>query len=92
MSNSKIYLNVPYAEKDAAKALGARWDPSRKQWYVPADKDITPFSKWQTMATSATTAKKPKSRTSTSNSLQGATTYAKDPDFVAYNGDKPPWD
>ena len=58
MSNSKSYLNVPYAEKDAAKALGARWDPSRKQWYVPADKDTAPFSKWQTTATTATTAKK----------------------------------
>jgi hypothetical protein len=23
-------LNVPYSEKDEAKALGARWDPSIK--------------------------------------------------------------
>ena len=92
MSNSKIYLNVPYAEKDAAKALGARWDSSKKKWYVPVDKDIAQFSQWQTTATSATTAKKSKSRTSTSNSLQGVTTNAKDPDFIAYNGDQPPWD
>ena len=92
MPNSKIYLNVPYTEKDTAKALGARWDPSKKKWYVPVDKDRAQFSKWQTTATSATTAKKPKSRTSASNSLLGVTTYAKDPDFVAYNGNHPPWD
>lgn len=30
----RVYLNVPYAEKDAAKALGARWDPDRRQWWV----------------------------------------------------------
>lgn len=30
---SRAYLDVPYAEKDAAKALGARWDPAAKRWY-----------------------------------------------------------
>ena len=29
------YLAVPYADKDEAKALGARWDPARRQWYAP---------------------------------------------------------
>lgn len=29
------YLNVPYAQKDAAKSHGARWDAQRKQWYYP---------------------------------------------------------
>lgn len=38
-------LNVPFAEKDEAKALGARWDPARKRWYVQ-DKDLAPFAKW----------------------------------------------
>ena len=33
---SRIYLQVPYAEKDAAKAMGARWDAKRKSWYVPS--------------------------------------------------------
>ena len=33
---SRIYLNVPFAEKDAAKALGARWDPKARQWYAPS--------------------------------------------------------
>ncbi len=31
---SKIYLNVPYEEKDKAKALGARWDKNAKKWYI----------------------------------------------------------
>jgi hypothetical protein len=27
----RAYLDVPYAEKDAAKALGARWDQAAKR-------------------------------------------------------------
>jgi hypothetical protein len=27
-------LNVAYAEKDDAKSKGAKWDPSKKKWYV----------------------------------------------------------
>jgi hypothetical protein len=30
----RIDLRVPYSEKDDAKALGARWDPSAKKWYT----------------------------------------------------------
>ena len=30
----KIYLNVPYAEKDLAKEKGARWDAGKKKWYI----------------------------------------------------------
>jgi hypothetical protein len=30
----KIYLAVEYAQKDAAKKLGAKWDAKRKKWYV----------------------------------------------------------
>ena len=35
---NKIYLDVPYHEKDDAKKHGAKWDPRRKQWWIPADK------------------------------------------------------
>lgn len=31
----RAYLDVPYAEKDAAKALGARWDQAAKRWFDP---------------------------------------------------------
>lgn len=41
------YLNVPFAEKNAAKALGARWDPELRAWYVPANTPRTPFSRWK---------------------------------------------
>ena len=33
-SNSKIYLDVSFAQKDEAKALGAMWDPAKKKWYM----------------------------------------------------------
>lgn len=28
-------LRVPFADKEAAKALGAAWDPERRLWVVP---------------------------------------------------------
>lgn len=31
----RVYLAVPYQEKDEAKSLGARWDSARKSWYAP---------------------------------------------------------
>ena len=39
-------LKVPFAEKDAAKALGARWDAANKLWYVMDKADMAPFAKW----------------------------------------------
>lgn len=39
-------LKVPFAEKDAAKKLGARWDAANKLWYVMDKADLTPFAKW----------------------------------------------
>jgi hypothetical protein len=34
-NSARRFLQVPYAEKDEAKALGARWDPDYELWYVP---------------------------------------------------------
>lgn len=42
----RTYLQVPFAEKEEAKALGARWDPEPKMWYVPAGCAIEAFSRW----------------------------------------------
>ena len=39
-------LKVPFAEKDAAKKLGARWDAARKIWFVEDKADLAPFAKW----------------------------------------------
>ena len=29
-----LLLDVPYGEKDTVKALGAKWNPEIKRWYV----------------------------------------------------------
>jgi hypothetical protein len=42
----KTFLKVPYAEKDTAKSLGARWDATKKRWYIPPGLDQSLFSKW----------------------------------------------
>jgi len=40
------YLNVPFSQKDDAKALGARWDGNKKRWYVPQGVALEDFSRW----------------------------------------------
>lgn len=40
------YLDVPYRSKDAAKALGARFDGAVKRWYVEAGTDLVAFTAW----------------------------------------------
>ena len=42
----KTYLNCPFAEKDECKALGGRWDPNLKKWYVQGMMDLDKFRKW----------------------------------------------
>src|SRR5690606_34169023 len=37
-----VWLKVPFAEKDEAKALGARWSPAQKKWYVKEGADPAP--------------------------------------------------
>ena len=102
MTNSKTYLTVPYAQKDAVKALGARWDAANKKWYVSTDKDLALFKQWQPQAGAldlpATTTGKPKVRAlsaakaSVKNTVLGVITQAADKNFMAYNGDQPPWE
>lgn len=42
----RINLNCPYAEKDQAKALGARWDSMQKTWYIENVEVLDPFMRW----------------------------------------------
>lgn len=42
----RIDLRVPFPEKEAARRLGARWDPQQKLWYVPESLDVASFSQW----------------------------------------------
>ena len=41
-----VYLNCPFSEKDECKAIGGKWDPSVKKWYVPKGMDHGLFAKW----------------------------------------------
>ena len=43
---SGTYLVTTYQDKDLVKSLGARWDPARRQWYVPPGREIEPFAPW----------------------------------------------
>lgn len=92
MADAKTYLNVSYAEKDAAKALGARWDAATKKWYVPAGKDLALFAKWQsTSALVEAPADQLKKVTPLAANAIGGVTRPHDKNFVAYDGDEPPW-
>jgi putative DNA primase/helicase len=42
----RVYLAVPYKEKDQAKAHGAKWDKAEKKWYALTGVDIEPLSRW----------------------------------------------
>lgn len=48
-----LFLKVPFAEKEAAKALGARWSAERRQWYVPAGLNVDPLRRWLPSAAAA---------------------------------------
>ena len=43
----RTYLAVPYAEREEAKALGARWDAVKKSWYVGPEADRAKIAKWE---------------------------------------------
>lgn len=42
-----MHLEVPYAEKDAAKAAGCKWDPAIKKWTVSASVIQQEPAAWQ---------------------------------------------
>ena len=42
----RVVLDVPYAEKNEAKELGAWWDPHMRKWFVPPGRDPQPFARW----------------------------------------------
>lgn len=45
----RLNLKVPFAEKDEAKKLGARWDAALKVWHVEQNPDMSAFAKWSPM-------------------------------------------
>ena len=43
------YIDCPFADKETAKKMGAKWDSPKKKWYVPPGKNVQPFfEKWKT--------------------------------------------
>lgn len=43
---ARRYLQVPFTQKDQAKALGARWDAQARSWYLPEGLDESLFAAW----------------------------------------------
>jgi len=94
MAATKIYLTVPFAQKDEAKKLGAKWDAPQKKWYVLEDNDLSLFSKWQMLSIAAASINIKSLKTKTAPSTQsnaGTITKALHTNFVAYNDELPPW-
>jgi exodeoxyribonuclease VII large subunit len=44
--DARVDLNVPYSEKDDAKALGAWFDRDAKRWYAPPGTDLDNLKRW----------------------------------------------
>ena len=44
---AKHYLNVAYKDRDLAKRLGAKWDPSVRRWYCPAGSPLAKIFSWR---------------------------------------------
>lgn len=43
----RVYLAVPFGEKNAAKAAGARWDAEKKLWYAPGAEALSRLARWR---------------------------------------------
>ncbi|EFS3714477.1 hypothetical protein HXW14_001781 [Campylobacter jejuni] len=46
MPQKRIYLYVPFKDKEKAKSLGAMWDDKEKKWFAPKTLDKNIFSQW----------------------------------------------
>lgn len=47
MIGNREYLAVPYAERFAAAAAGARWDVAARQWYANEGSDMAKMDRWR---------------------------------------------
>lgn len=44
--SGRLYIDVPLAEKDSAKSLGARWDAGARCWYIDAREYDGAITRW----------------------------------------------
>lgn len=51
VSDESVYVQIPYADREQAKMLGAKWDKEEKSWYIPPGVNQEPFRKWLDSAT-----------------------------------------
>ncbi len=42
----RIYLNVPYRDKELAKRRGCRWDGINKKWFIDDPLHMELFMQW----------------------------------------------
>jgi hypothetical protein len=100
MATARCYLSVPFSQKDEAKTLGAKWDPTRKLWYVPQGLDTVAFQRWrsaeleeqQVKATSAKPSIAKAQQSNPAGAVMIAVTQPLESDFVPYSGEEPPWE
>lgn len=46
VATANTRLDVPYADKDAAKAAGAKFDITNRFWFAPVGADLAPLERW----------------------------------------------
>ena len=46
MEDARVWLRVPFAEKEQASRLGAIWCPDRGRWFVPGTLECSRFGRW----------------------------------------------
>ncbi|MFZ4539483.1 DUF5710 domain-containing protein [Propionivibrio sp.] len=39
-------LEVPYSDRNKAKALGCRWSGAEKRWYIDNPDNLLPLMRW----------------------------------------------
>lgn len=81
------FINVPFSDKDKAKQLGAKWNATRKSWYIPDGVPITAFERWLPKSDGSEPAKTVKS-TPGKQSDGASPTVAAPPKWPTHAGSK----
>ena len=71
-NDQRTYLAVPYAQKDAAKQAGARWDTAERAWFIPPGVAADAFAQWMPEKGSVRIDTGPDARTEFAEALHNA--------------------